>query len=178
MDSINQQQPEKNRENLQGMEAAHKLKELGEKAKTCFFCTHITTGKQFAVRPMAVQHIDDDGTCWFLSATDSEKNIDITEDPAVQLLFQGSTHSDFLSFYGHATISQDKAKIAELWEPVFKTWFTEGQDDPRISVIRVVPEKGYYWDTKHGQVVAFAKQVAGAMMGKTLDDSIEGTLKL
>jgi len=41
-----------------------------------------------------------------------------------------------------------------------------------------VPEEGYYWDTKHGQVVAFAKQVAGAMMGKTLDDSIEGTLKL
>ena len=36
MDSINQQQSEKNRENLQGLEAAHKLKELGEKAKTCF----------------------------------------------------------------------------------------------------------------------------------------------
>ena len=58
-----------------------------------------------------------------------------------------------------------------------KTWFTEGKDDPRITVIKFTPEEGYYWDTKHGQVVAFAKQMIGAALGKTLDDSIEGELK-
>ncbi|RFM27257.1 pyridoxamine 5'-phosphate oxidase family protein [Deminuibacter soli] len=178
MDSINQQQPEQNRENLQGQAAAAKLKELGEKAKSCFFCTRITTGEPFATRPMSVQKVDDQGTCWFLSATDSHKNAEIITDPAVQLLFQGSAHSDFLTLYGKASVNQDKEKIKELWEPILKTWFTEGIDDPRISVIQFVPETGYYWDTKHGEFVAFAKQVAGAVMGKTLDDSIEGTLTI
>lgn len=178
MDSINKQQPEKNHEDLHGLKAAEKLKELGEKAKTCFFCTRIIKGEQFSTRPMAVQNVDDNGTCWFLSASDSEKNLHIAADPAVQLLFQGSTHSDFLSLYGRAEISRDKQKIKELWEPIFKTWFTEGENDPRITIIKVTPVDGYYWDTKNGQIVSFAKQLVGAMTGKTLDDSIEGKIRV
>ncbi|MEJ7604655.1 MAG: pyridoxamine 5'-phosphate oxidase family protein, partial [Kofleriaceae bacterium] len=65
-----------------------------------------------------------------------------------------------------------------LWSPLLKTWFTEGLDDPRITLIRVRPTEGYYWDTKHNRFVVFAKMVAGAITGKTLDDSIEGTLKV
>lgn len=178
MDSINRQQPEENHKDLRGSEGIKKIKALCEKAKTCFFCTRIETGKPFATRPMSVQQVDDDGSFWFLSATDSYKNAEINANPAVQMLFQGSSYSDFITLYGRATISQDKEKIKELWEPLLKTWFTEGIDDPRISVIRVIPEDGYYWDTKHGQLVAFAKQVVGAMIGKTLDDSIEGKLEV
>ena len=57
-----------------------------------------------------------------------------------------------------------------------KTWFTEGIDDPRITVIRFAPEGGYYWDNKHGNAVAGIKMLIGAAIGKTLDDSIEGRL--
>ncbi|PZR30075.1 MAG: general stress protein [Citrobacter freundii] len=178
MDSINKQQPEKNREDMQGTEAWQKVKEMVEKASSCFFCTNISSKDMIITRPMSVQKVDDHGHCWFLSASDSHKNAEIDEDPSVQLFFQGSKHSDFLTLYGVATISQDQEKIDELWEPILKTWFTEGKDDPRITVIEFVPRDGYYWDTKHGQLVAFAKQLAGAMTGKTLDDSIEGKLKL
>jgi hypothetical protein len=51
-------------------------------------------------------------------------------------------------------------------------------DDPRITVIKVAPVDGYYWDTKHGMAVAGVKMMIGAMLGKTLDDSIEGRLKV
>lgn len=177
MDSINQQQPEENRKDLQDAEAIKKLKELCE-GKSCFFCTKIITGQQFATRPMSVQKTDDDGTCWFLSANDSYKNKQIMADPAVQLLFQGSGYTDFATLFGYAAITGDKEKIKELWQPILKTWFTGGIDDPRISVIKVTPSEGYYWDTKHGKLVAFAIQMVGAVLGKTLDDSIEGKLKL
>lgn len=177
MDSINRQQPEKNHEDLQGTEAGKKIYELAKKAKNCFFCTHLNTAGPFATRPMSVQKAEEDGTLWFLSATDSHKNAEIATDATVQLLFQGSDYSDFLSITGKAYISTEKERIKELWEPVLKTWFTEGIDDPRISVIEVVPTDGYYWDTKHGQFVAFAKTLIGAAIGKTLDDSIEGSLK-
>ena len=92
------------------------------------------------------------------------------------LFFQGSAHSDFLRLRGRATVSADKARIKELWEPVLKTWFTGGVDDPRITVIRFTPTDGYYWDTKHGNAVAGVKMLLGAAIGKTLDDSIEGRL--
>ena len=178
MDSINQQQEEENMKDLHGSEANEKIKELVNKTKTCFFCTSLQAGKPFATRPMSVQKLDDDGVFWFLSSNDSHKNQDLQSDPNVQLLFQGSAHSDFLNLYGTATISEDKEKIKELWEPLLKTWFTEGVDDPRISVIKVEPVEGYYWDTKHGNAVAFVKMVAGAIIGKTMDDSIEGNLNV
>ena len=176
MDSINRLQPEDNRKSLQGDEAISKIKELTDKAKSCFFCTNIKSGKPFTTRPMSVQQVDDEGNLWFLSAEDSHKNMDLEADPFVQLLFQGGHHSDFLSIHGKATVNKNKQKIDELWEPIVKTWFTEGKDDPRITVIKVEPEDGYYWDTKNGTLIAFAKQLAGAMTGQTLDDSIEGGL--
>ncbi len=126
---------------------------------------------------MSVQKIDEDGTLWFLSANDSHKNHELVIAPEVTLYFQGSPHSDFLVLEGDATVSTSREKIEELWEPILKTWFTEGIDDPRISVIKVVPTEGYYWDTKHGNAVAGIKMLIGAALGKTMDDSIEGTLE-
>ena len=178
MDSINKQQVEDNYEELHGELAQKKIRELNEKASSCFFCTSIQTGKHFFTRPMAVQELDSDGNFWFLSATDSKKNQQIAADPSVQLLFQGSDYSDFLHLVGTATISRDKERIYQLWNPMLKTWFTEGKDDPRISVIKVTPVEGYYWDTKHNQAIGFVKRMAGALIGKTLDDSIEGSLRL
>ncbi|MDQ6808695.1 MAG: pyridoxamine 5'-phosphate oxidase family protein [Verrucomicrobiota bacterium] len=176
MDSINQNQPEENRRDLNGEEAVAKVKELVEKAQTCFFCTAPATSDSRGTRPMSVQQVDDQANIWFLSADDSHKNAEIERDSSVQLYFQGSKHSDFLTLSGRASISRDKAKIEELWEPIIKTWFTEGVDDPRITVIKVTPTSGYYWDTKHGIAVAGVKMMVGAAIGKTLDDSIEGTL--
>lgn len=177
MDSINKNQPEDNFKNLMGKEAIDKIKELADKAGSCFFCTDIKSGKPFDTRPMAPEKIDDEGNFWFLSSSDSYKNEELEKDPAVQMLFQGSSYSDYLSVYGKATISKDKEKIKELWDPMMKTWFTEGENDPRITVIKVTPSEGYYWDTKHGMAVATVKRIFGAIKGETYDDSIEGNIK-
>ena len=177
MDSINQNQPEENHRDLRGQEAVAKMKQLAENAETCFFCTAFATSGSSGARPMSVQQVDEQGNLWFLSADDSHKNAELEGDPSVHLFFQGSKHSDFLTLGGRASISRDKAKIEELWEPIVRTWFTEGKDDPRITVIKVAPTSGYYWDTKHGNAVAGVKILIGAAIGKTLDDSIEGKLQ-
>lgn len=176
MNSINKNQEGDHHENLEGEAAVNKIKDLADK-ETCFFCTGISSGRKINNRPMSVQKIDDEGNLWFLSANDSHTNADINRDPKVQLFFKGSSHSDFLSIYGSAGIFSDRQMIKELWEPILKTWFTEGENDPRISVIKVQVEEGYYWDNKHGDAVALLKMAAGALTGKTMDDSIEGKIK-
>jgi general stress protein 26 len=178
MNSIDRNQPERNRENLHGVQAIEKMKAIVDEAKSCFFCTAETSGNSSNARPMAVQDVDDDGNLWFLSADDTQKNEELAVDASVKLYFQGSAHSDFLELSGVATVSRDESKIKELWKPIHKTWFTEGQDDPRITVIKVTPTDGYYWDTKHGNVVAGIKMLIGAATGKTLDDSISGKLQI
>jgi general stress protein 26 len=178
MNSINEQQPEKNHEDIQGTKAVKKIKELAGKSDTCFFGTYKIDDNRLHVRPMNVLETDDAGNFWFMSADDSHKNGELTVNPRVHLLFQGSSHSNYLSVHGVATISRDKQRIRELWNPLLKTWFTEGQDDRRITVIKVEISDGYYWDHKHGSTIAFMKMAAGAALGKTLDDSIEGEVKL
>ena len=178
MDSINRNQPEENRRDLRDREAVGQIKTILKGAENCFFCTAAPAGPSGGARPMNVRRVDDDGTLWFLSASDSHKNAELARDPSVTLYFQGSAHSDFLCLRGRATVSKDNAKIKELWEPILRTWFTEGIDDPRITVIRFTPTDGYYWDTKHGNAVAGVKMLIGAAIGKTLDDSIEGTLEV
>jgi len=178
MDSINKNQPENNHADLKAQDAVKKIKELVKASPTCFFCTAVPTGESSAARPMNVRQVDEEGNFWFLSASDSHQNKEIAMDPTVKLYFQGSSYSDFLQIIGTATLSTDKAKIKELWEPILKTWFTEGEDDPRITVIKVAPSEGYYWDNKHGHAVAGIKMMIGALIGKTLDDSIEGKLEV
>ncbi len=178
MDSINRNQPEHNHQDLSGSVAVEKIREIVAKADSCFFCTTAAAAGSLGTRPMGVQDVDDAGNFWFLSANDSHKDQEIALDPNVTLYFQGSSHSDFLVIKGTATASRDEAKIRELWQPIFKTWFTQGENDPRISVIKVTPSEGYYWDTKHGFAVAGIKMAIGALTGKTLDDSVEGRVRV
>ncbi len=176
MDSIDRNRPEDHLEDLQGQEAVKKIQEMVDQTQTCFFCSVVVTGESNGDRPMSVLNVDDEGNLWFLSAKDSRKNQELAIDPSVRLYFQGSKHADFMQLNGVATITTDREKIKELWSPIARTWFTEGVDDPRISVIKVAPTQGYYWDTKHGMAVAGVKMLVGAVLKKTMDDGIEGKL--
>lgn len=176
MNSIDEEQIENNKKDLTGAEAIEKIKELIDKAGCCFFVTNVNLNGSHKSRPMSVQTIDEAGHIWFLSAKDSFKNMELKQDNKVTLYFQGSSYSDFLELNGSANVTYDRAKIEELWEPSVKAWFTEGIDDPRISVIHFIPETGYYWDNKHGNAVAGIKMMISAVVGKTMDDSIEGNI--
>ncbi|MBC8118828.1 MAG: pyridoxamine 5'-phosphate oxidase family protein [Burkholderiaceae bacterium] len=178
MDTINRNQPEDNYQDLRGSNAIERIREMVEKAQTCFFCTAVAKGSSGATRPMSVQEVDDAGSLWFLSASDSHKNSELATDPAVRLFFQVSENSGFLTLTGRARVSRDKKKIDDLWKPILKTWFTEGKEDSRITVIEVRPVGGYYWDNKHGNAIAGIKMLLGAATGVTLDDSIEGAIGL
>lgn len=178
MNSINKNQPEDNYQDLHSEDALKKIRELIDQAGTCFFCTSPANGASSGTRPMTIQEVDDAGNLWIMSANDSNTNAEIALDANVKLYFQGSKFADYLYLTGEASIETDREKIKKLWNPIMKTWFTEGENDPRISLIKVSPQFGYYWDNKHGNVVAGIKMAIGAVIGKTLDDSIEGKLKV
>jgi general stress protein 26 len=177
MDSIKQQQPEKNYQDLQGAQAIAQIRHMIEEVPTGFFCTHAGPGGRLETRPMNVRQVDAAGNLWFLSAADSVKNAELATDTEVELFFQGGKNGCFLHLCGLATVTRDRAQIDALWSPLLNTWFTGGKDDPRITVIRVMPTEGYYWDHKHGDLVAGVKMLIGAATRQTLDDSIEGKLR-
>ncbi|MEP6751059.1 MAG: pyridoxamine 5'-phosphate oxidase family protein [Bacteroidota bacterium] len=160
--------------NLGQQEALEEIQALVKEIDTCMFCTY--SGGKLKSRPMSVRTIDEEGTLWFLSDRNSDKNSEIKIDSNVDLLFAGG-HEKYLALHGEAEISFDKAKIKELWNPIIKIWFPGGVDDPAISVIKVKYDDGYYWDTKHGHMVSLLKMVKSLVTGTSGDDGIEGSLK-
>ena len=166
-----------NVQNLSGQEAIDKLKKIAEDARICMFLTMSKT-HPLPSRPMALQGVDDDGTMHFFSAKNSDKNHDIEEDSDVQLFFQNNGSSEYLSVFGKARISQDREKIKKLWSVWAKTWFQDGPEDPKLSLISVTPEESAYWDTKHNKMVQMLKIAASIVSGKTMDDGVEGKLHI
>jgi len=164
-------------ENLQGQQAVTKIKEIAEKVNICLFATNLGV-TPIAARPMSTNTVDADGTIWFFSGKDSDTNKEINKDSRVQLFYSNTASSEYLSLYGTATIVTDQKKVEELWSPINKTWFNDGTKDPNISLLKITPQEGHYWDTKHNKVVQMAKIAFGAIAGKPSDDGLQGTVSL
>ncbi len=104
-------------------------------------------------RPMATQQSNFSGDLWFLTRGHSGKVEDIRQDSHVSLTYTDTKNSSFISLSGHANVSKDRAKIHELWNPMFKAWFPNGEEDPEISVLRVTVEEAEYWDAPSSAIV-------------------------
>ena len=83
---------------------------------------------------------------------------------------------EYLSLFGHATIIQNEVLAKELWSAPAKIWFKDASD-PNLTLLKVTPEDGYYWDTKNGKIVSLFKMAVGLLTGKELDGSVEGKVK-
>ena len=70
---------------------------------------------------MAIQQVEDDGTIWFFSDADSEKNKEIEDGNRVQLLFMNNSSSAYLCLFGIAGIITGTEKLKKLWNVFSKS---------------------------------------------------------
>jgi general stress protein 26 len=169
------QQPSRD---LAGTDALDKIRSLADGVRTCFFTSN-PGGFPASSTPMSVQDVEDDGTIWFISSTQSDRNRHIASDPRVSLSFQNEGKYEYLVLQGEATIHTDRATVEAHWTSLANAWFEDGIDDPRVSVIAFRPREGHYWETKAGKLVAFAKMSFAALTGSRVDDGgVEGSLKV
>ncbi len=163
--------------NLTNQDAIEKLRDMAEEVRICMFCTY-DASHRLQTAPMSANKVDEEGNLWFISDKNSKRNEDLTTNVTTDLIFGDPSKENFISVHGTSEIIYDKELVKELWNPIAKTWFQGGVDDPNISIIKVTPHDAYYWDTKHGKMVSFLKIAVGALTGKTMDDGVEGKLKL
>lgn len=163
--------------NLIAEEAIEKINDLVKANDICLFTTDLTN-LPLATCPMSTQEVDDEGNLWFFSSASSEHNRNLASDNRVQLFYSNKSNYEFLSLYGEASIIKDKKKAKELWNPMVKTWFQQGVDDPDLTLIKVTPMDAYYWDTKSNKLVSLFKIMTGALIGKRMDNGVEGSIKI
>ena len=81
---------------------------------------------------------------WFVTAERTGKLRDIERDADVNLAYCNARSYEWVSASGLASVSRDRSKIAELYEPDGKAWFGQDgdsrhgtADDPRIVLIGI-----------------------------------------
>lgn len=161
--------------NLAAQDGIEKMKELIDHNAICLFTTNLRE-THINTRPMTTQQVDDDGNFWFFSAEDSHKNLEISKDDRVQLFFSNPGDAEFMTVHGMAEILHNKQKIEELWSPIVKAWFKGGKDDEALSLIKVIPDDVYYWDTKTNKMISLIKILGAALTNKTFNEGVEGEI--
>ncbi|MEX6506235.1 pyridoxamine 5'-phosphate oxidase family protein [Jiella sp. M17.18] len=148
--------------------------DLVEKIGFCMLATH--EGQDIRSRPMAAQVDRDTGTVYFLTDVASHKDADIAANPNVNLAFADTSGQTYVSISGTAEISNDRAKIKELWGTPAKAWW-ESPDDPSIRVLKIDPKDAHYWNSP-GTAVSYVKMLAAAVSNSRPDMGDNGTVKL
>ena len=151
---------------MTGKEHDDHVERIWELAKRIGIAMFVTwDGKQQRARPLAATVEKDEGAVYFLTDVNGEKDDQITEFPHVSVSFADHKHSKYVALSGRAVISNDRAKIKELWNPFAKAWW-DSPEDPAIRVIKVIPQDAELWDSP-GRIVTTISMLAAAVTGRS-----------
>lgn len=115
---------------------------------------------------MAIQAEEFAGTLWFFTKADSEKIEHLEADPNVSVAFGDPDDNNWVMMAGKASVSNDRAKIKELWSEPMRTWFPDGKDDPDLRLLKADVHRAEYWDSPSSAVVYAYGYVKAALTGK------------
>jgi len=155
------------------------IKKLGELINDVDITMMVTLdGGVMRSRPMSTQNTEFDGELWFFTNIKDHKIEEIEKDNRVNLSYSKPDDSIYVSVSGTVEVVQDRAKIDELWSPVYRAWFKEGKDDPDIALLKVTVEQAEYWDYSAGVLVQLAGFVKSLVTGEKLKDENNKTIEL
>lgn len=106
---------------------------------------------------------------WFIGDKESEAVANIKQNPQANLAYVSNDNKDYVSINGTAELVDDKAKLEELWSPIYNAFYEHGKEDENVQLIKIVPNGAEYWRSG-STVINTAKMAAAALQdGKTAE---------
>jgi general stress protein 26 len=120
--------------------------------------TYVAPGGALVSTPMGVQDFEHPGTTWFLTERDTDKVRAIEADPRVNVSY--SSDAGWVSLSGTAQVSDDRARLRELWDASAGAFMSGGPDDAFNVLLEIDGETAEYWESP-GKVSAAVEVVKG-----------------
>ena len=139
--------------------------DLMKKIGFAMLVTH--DGNKLRARPMSAYLERDENAIYFLTDARRHKDEEIARNPGVNLSFANASDQKYVSITGTAVVSNDRAKIRELFSTPAKAWWSSAED-PDIRVLKITPDDAEFWDSP-GSVISYVKMAAAAMTGSRPD---------
>ena len=109
----------------------------------------------------------------FFTGRDSRKVHEIFDNAHVAVVGQ-QEHSAYLSVSGIGMIVHEPARVRELWQESFRTWFPGGPEDPELRLLVVEPRLAEYWDNRGTNKLEYMFEAAKAYVSGTRPAVDEG----
>jgi general stress protein 26 len=122
--------------------------------------TYVSLAGDLVSMPMGMQDFDDPATTWFITQRSSDKVSAIEADPRVNVSY--ASKAGWVSLSGTAHVSDDTAKLEELWDASAGAFMSGGPEDPDNVLLRIDGATAEYWENP-GKV-AIAVQVAKGLV--------------
>jgi general stress protein 26 len=120
-------------------------------------------GDKLRARPMSAYLERDENAIYFLTDARRHKDEEIARNPGVNLSFANASDQKYVSITGTAAVSNDRAKIRELFSTPAKAWWSSAED-PDIRVLKITPDDAEFWDSP-GSVISYVKMAAAVVTG-------------
>lgn len=141
------------------------IKKLAELIKDIDIAMLTTVDEDGALRsrPMGTQQVEFDGDIWFFTSDETGKVGEIARENRVNVSYAKPDKQRYVSVSGTAHLVYDRAKMEELWSPIYKAYFPKGLDDPALRLLKIRAEKAEYWESSGliPTILAFAQAMAG-----------------
>jgi general stress protein 26 len=139
--------------------------DLMKKIGFAMLVTH--DGDKLRARPMGAYLDREENAIYFLTDARRHKDEEIARNPCVNLSFANASDQKYVSVTGTAVVSNDRAKIKQLFSTPAKAWWNSA-DDPNIRVLKITPDDAEFWDSP-GSVISYVKMAAAAVTGTRPD---------
>ena len=147
-------------------EVADRVWELAHDIDFCMFTTW--DGERQRSRPLSARVRREEHAIYFLVSAQGQKNWQIEQFPFVSVAWADTGKNHYVVISGPAKLSNDRAKIKDLWSRFDKAWWDD-ETDPDIRLITVTPEDAELWDSPN-RLVAFSLMLtAAAVTGAKTD---------
>lgn len=124
-------------------------------------------GDKLRARPMSAYLQRDENAIYFLADARRHKDEEIAQNPSVNLSFADAGSQKYVSVTGIAAVSNDRARIKELFSTAAKAWWNSA-DDPNIRILKITPDDAEFWDAP-GSMISYVKMATAAMTGTRPD---------
>ena len=148
--------------------------DLMKKIGFAMLVTH--DGEKMRARPMSAYLDRENDAIYFLTDARRHKDEEIARNPGINLSFADAGDQKYVSVTGTAVVSNDRAKIKELFSTPAKAWW-DSADDPNIRVLKIAPDDAEFWDSP-GSVISYVKMAAAAVSGTRPDIGVNRKVSL
>ena len=148
--------------------------ELMEKISIAMLTTW--TGEKLRSRPLDARVRRNENAIYALIDERHCKDDEIRKYPKVMFAFADNSAMKYVSLAGDAAVTNDRAKIKQLWSPFAKAWW-DSSDDPDIRLLTVTPDQAEIWDSPN-KLVATAVMLTAAVTGAKPAVSEHGAVRM